>query len=575
MPRRHTRKRNLRYAAFGLALAVLAAAGLATIASVQRTAASYDWIQHTYRVIATVQEYRAALRGAEAAARGYRLTGNPAMRQEFAAMSRTIDRNLADLASLTADLPSQAGRVQELRALTAERLQLSRVLIAGAKDTSAPAQLVATAVAMTARIEAVAAAMLASERALLVERRELSTTQARLLIAFAGGGTAFAILLLALLMRGLQQEIRHSRELEQQTRQAASGLQQSLAQLARVSHQRGALGRYASLLQSCQDIAEALRLTGHVMSELLPGAGGRCYLLRASQDLAESAIAFGTPAAPSAELLHPPQCWALRRGQPYRADDLANGITCAHVDVSAAGPGNWSLCVPLSAQGIALGMLHLTGTPAEDPAQAQDVIEGVAEQLGLALVNLQLRDSLRMQSLRDPLTGLFNRRYLDESLPREVLRCQRRKLPLAVLMLDVDHFKAFNDRHGHAAGDALLAAIGHSLQAATRSEDLACRYGGEEFTLVLVEAAPEDAMRRAEQIRASIGATTVQHLKRTLGPCTASIGLAMLPCDGLTPSELLEAADQALYRAKSEGRDRVVAASRPAASQLSSSISPA
>ena len=488
-------------------------------------------------------------------------------------MSQTIDRNLAELALLTSDLPSQAERVHDLRTMTAERLQLSRVMIAGARNKKAPAQLVATAVGMTARIEAVAAAMLAAEKALLVERRNRSTMQARLLIAFAGGGTAFAIVLLALLMRGLQTEIRHSRELERQTRKASSGLEQSLAQLARVSNQRGALGRYASLLQSCRDIDEALRLTGHVVFELLPGTGGRCYLLRASQDLAESAVAFGTPAAPSTELLHPPQCWALRRGQPYRTDNVAGGLACAHVDVSAAAPGSWSLCVPLSAQGVALGMLHVTGTAAEDPAQAQDVVEGIAEQLGLALVNLQLRDSLRMQSLRDPLTGLFNRRYLDESLQREVMRCQRRKLPLAVLMLDVDHFKAFNDTHGHAAGDAMLAAIGHSLQAATRSEDLACRYGGEEFTVVLVEAAPEDALRRAEQIRASIAATTVQHLKRTLGPCTASIGLAMLPSDGLTPSELLEAADQALYRAKSEGRDRVVAAARCALSELSSPTS--
>ncbi len=560
LPPRQTRKRNVRYAAFGLALTVLAAVGVATIWSGARTAASFDWVQHTYRVIATVQEFRASLRGAESAARGYRLTGNPAMRHEFAGMVQKIDRNLAELTLLTADLPMQADRVHQLRTITAERLQLGRALIAGANGTREPAQLVATAVATTARIEAIAAAMLTKENELLVERRQSSTTQARLLIAFAGGGTAFAILLLALLMRGLQQEVRHSRTLEQQTREAAAGLERSIAQLARVSHQRGALGRYASLLQSCQDIEEALRLTGHIVSELLPGAGGRCYLLRASQDLAETAVAFGTAAAPSAELLQPPQCWALRRGQPYRVDDLANGIVCMHMDVSAAPSGSWSLCVPLTAQGTALGMLHVSGTQAEDQGQAQEVIEGVAEQLGLALVNLQLRDSLRMQSLRDPLTGLFNRRYLDESLQREVLRCQRRKLPLAVLMLDVDHFKAFNDSNGHAAGDAMLAAIGHSLQAATRGEDLACRYGGEEFTLVLVEASLEDALRRADQIRAAIAATTVQHLKRTLGPCTASIGLAMLPSDGVTPSELLEAADKALYRAKSEGRNRVITA---------------
>jgi CHASE3 domain sensor protein len=158
MPHRQTRKRHLRYAAFGLALAMLAAVGVATIWSVERTAASYDWIQHTYRMIATVQEYRASLRGAEAAARGYRLTGNPAMRQEFAATAQTIDRNLAELTLLTADLPSQAARVHDLRTMTAERLQLSRVMIAGAQNTKAPAQLIAKAVGMTARIAAATAA---------------------------------------------------------------------------------------------------------------------------------------------------------------------------------------------------------------------------------------------------------------------------------------------------------------------------------------------------------------------------------------------------------------------------------
>jgi diguanylate cyclase (GGDEF)-like protein len=141
-----------------------------------------------------------------------------------------------------------------------------------------------------------------------------------------------------------------------------------------------------------------------------------------------------------------------------------------------------------------------------------------------------------------------------------VVRCQRRSLPLAVLMRDVDHFKAFNDTHGHAGGDALLSAIGHALQAATRSEDLACRYGGEEFTIVLVDADADEAMARAEQIRNAISTTTVQHMKQALGPCTASIGLAMLPRDALTPAELLEKADAALYRSKAAGRDRVTAA---------------
>ena len=411
-----------------------------------------------------------------------------------------------------------------------------------------------------ARIDVLVQQMLVTERQLLQERSARSTRETRLLVGFVLTGTLFSLLLLGLLMRSLQVEARQSRQLERQARAAAGKLETSVGELARVSEQRGALGRYASLLQSCQDIEEALRVTGHVVEQLLPGTGGRCYLLRASQDLAETAVAFGKPAAPSADLLQPPQCWALRRGQPYLVEHLHGGIACAHVDAASAVPDSWSLCVPLLAQGSALGLLHVTGTGSTERASAQDVVETIAEQLGLALVNLQLRDRLRVQSLRDPLTGLFNRRYLDESLQREVVRCQRRSLPLAVLMLDVDHFKAFNDTHGHAAGDALLSAIGHALQAATRSEDLACRYGGEEFTIVLVDADADEAMARAEQIRNAISTTTVQHMKQALGPCTASIGLAMLPRDALTPAELLEKADAALYRSKAAGRDRVTAA---------------
>jgi diguanylate cyclase (GGDEF)-like protein len=445
--------------------------------------------------------------------------------------------------------------------LTATRLQLSRELIRGGQSHGpASLQRAARAAQAAAAIEGLTHSTLESERRLLGARRDLTLSQGRLLIAFGAGGTAFSIILLALLMRSLQTEIQHSRKLERQTRNAATSLESSLAELARVSEQRRVLGSYSSLLQSCQSIEEALRITGQVVGELLPGTGGRCYLLRASQDLAETAITFGSPAASSGELLHPSQCWALRRGGAFAVPDLVHGVHCAHVDANTVQPGTWALCVPLLAQGTALGLLHVSGAPGHSLAQAELLLESVAEQLGLALVNLQLRETLRMQSLRDPLTGLYNRRYLDESLQREVLRCQRRGLPLAVLMLDVDHFKAFNDHHGHAAGDALLAAIGHTLQTSTRSEDLVCRYGGEEFTVVLVETGADDAARRAEEIRAAIAGTTVQHLKQSLGPCTASIGMAMLPADGLTPLELLGAADAALYRAKAQGRDRIAAA---------------
>lgn len=210
------------------------------------------------------------------------------------------------------------------------------------------------------------------------------------------------------------------------------------------------------------------------------------------------------------------------------------------------------------AQGASLGMLHVSARVEDVERDAHsDALEAIAEQLSLALANLQLRETLRVQSIRDPLTGLFNRRYLEENLLREIQRCERRSLPLSVLMLDVDHFKRFNDQHGHAAGDALLSKIGQTLSAMTRSEDIACRYGGEEFTIVLPETDAADARRRAEEIRVAIGSTTVQYMRQSLGPNTASIGIATFPEDGDHPERLLAIADAGLYRAKAAGRGQV------------------
>lgn len=193
------------------------------------------------------------------------------------------------------------------------------------------------------------------------------------------------------------------------------------------------------------------------------------------------------------------------------------------------------------------------------------LIETAAEQLAMALSNLELQERLRIQSIREPLTGLFNRRYLEESLARELARCARRGLPLALMMLDLDHFKRFNDTHGHPGGDALLAGFGRLLQQLSRQEDIACRYGGEEFTLILPESTPQAAAERAEQIRAAVEAMRVPHLGKDLPPVTVSIGLACFPHDGQEPEALLRSADQALYRAKAQGRNRVESSHDPRA----------
>lgn len=220
--------------------------------------------------------------------------------------------------------------------------------------------------------------------------------------------------------------------------------------------------------------------------------------------------------------------------------------------------GAVSLCQPMMAQGEALGVLCLQGTAAGLDVRSRDLVQSVAECVSMAIANLQLQETLRTQSIRDPLTGLFNRRYMESSLEREIARAKRHRHPLSVLMCDLDHFKRFNDTHGHEAGDMLLAEFGKLLRGNVRSEDIVCRYGGEEFLLILPEADADIAMRRAEQIRASVHDIRLVYQHQALGPVTTSIGLVTRPADATEEIELVRAADSALYKAKQAGRDRVV-----------------
>jgi len=167
---------------------------------------------------------------------------------------------------------------------------------------------------------------------------------------------------------------------------------------------------------------------------------------------------------------------------------------------------------------------------------------------------------LREQSVRDVLTGLFNRRYLEETMPRELARAERLHGPLGLLLLDIDHFKRVNDTYGHAVGDDVLRQLGNLLKSNVRGSDIACRYGGEEFVLLLPEAAREVTCQRAETLRAGAKSLTVSHQGRPIEPITISIGVAAFPADGATPAALLKSADDALYRAKREGRDRTAVA---------------
>jgi diguanylate cyclase (GGDEF)-like protein len=214
--------------------------------------------------------------------------------------------------------------------------------------------------------------------------------------------------------------------------------------------------------------------------------------------------------------------------------------------------------VPIVAQGNVLGILHVERHNGHliAPAEAS-LANNLATQIALAMASVKLRDTLRNLSVRDPLTGLFNRRYMEESLQREIATAQRKNRPLALVILDLDYFKKFNDTFGHEAGDFLLREVGGLLSRKSRVGDVACRFGGEEFVMIYPEAEPQIAVQLAQQLREAIYAVQPQHFGRSLGQISASFGLAFFPTHGNTVDELLRAADKALYEAKAAGRNRV------------------
>jgi diguanylate cyclase (GGDEF)-like protein len=296
---------------------------------------------------------------------------------------------------------------------------------------------------------------------------------------------------------------------------------------------------------------------------LFANDAGAFYELGAPSGAAEAMAVWGDP-PPVRRVFGQADCWALRRGRVHVSDGSAPELRCPHIHEATP---DGAICAPLVAEGEALGVLHLQlrhvvpGQGAASLADRERLVRAVAEQLELALANFRLRETLREQSAHDQLTGLFNRRYMEESLVRELRRATREKYSLGLLMMDLDHFKDLNDGFGHSAGDLMLRTVGGYLGTAVRGDDIACRYGGEEFVVILPRASVEDTRRRAEALREGMKSLKLEPSGPPLPSVTMSIGVACAPIHGETREALIHAADVALYRAKAQGRDQVVVAS--------------
>ena len=342
-------------------------------------------------------------------------------------------------------------------------------------------------------------------------------------------------------------------------------LRQSHHELAHQGRQIRLLNDLNDNLQVCQRIEETYPILERFGQRLFPQSTVTISLFNESRDIVEPFVRWGD-AATVEHVFAPTDCWALRKGKLH-TERAEEGFICQNASSVCVSE---YMCLPLTAYGDIIGMLHLQGAaldpPTESSADGRDadlhdatrrLALMTADQVALSIANLRLRASLRYQSIRDPLTGLFNRRYLQETLEREIARAERVSARFGIMMIDVDHFKQFNDVHGHEAGDLALRCFGKALKKTITSPDIPCRYGGEEFAVVLPDTDLEITQQRAEALRKLTEQLVIGSRSRQLGQISVSIGVSSYPHSGVTMDDLLSSADSALYEAKQLGRNCV------------------
>jgi len=359
------------------------------------------------------------------------------------------------------------------------------------------------------------------------------------------------LVLVAILYKFTFRVLNETKTSEKRLLELSEQLSDGMQQLELRNRETELMSRMASALHSTTDFAECYDIITRFASQLFGSAPGCIHLYHPSRDVLELVGAWNGWVEQKT-MFEPHQCWSVRRGQTHDVQDVTKDLVCPHLVNVVQAQGGY-VCVPLMAQGEPIGVLTLC----EHPTSGLKLAEAFAEQVSLGVANLALRDSLRHQSIVDALTGLHNRRFLDETLSRELLRASRNQTTTAVVLFDVDHFKRFNDTHGHEAGDAVLRHLAVEVKRLVRASDLACRFGGEEFALVLPECTQAGALARCEALREAVSHMQLVYGGAPLGPVTISLGIAMYPQSGQKAEELLQAADKALYEAKRQGRNRV------------------
>jgi diguanylate cyclase (GGDEF)-like protein len=502
-----------------------------------------------------------SVRDAETGQRGFVITGNDAFLEPYEQARRTLPaalRAAKDMARTDGERTT-AWRIERLVELKLaeldETIQLRRH--AGFGATERVVSSLRGKLYMDELRRIVAAEDMRARTRLDALRTDLLARSARSFYVSVAA-TAFNIVVLGVLLLVIMRMLRAQRAAAAQLRDQAGQLTEAVALTTRHNRELKAIAELLRAVDAVASVPDAAPVIARTLQKLLPGVSGTLFLLRDDDDhMLDRHAQWGTPSAQPQET-DIESCWALRHGARYRTAGHGEPA-CAHYRKPADETAG-RLCIPLVTHDDLVGMLHLEGlAPGPEQETQERLAVTVAEQLALALGSARLRESLRRQSVLDPLTGLFNRRHFDAALKRELARARRRNVPVSLVLVDVDHFKRVNDEHGHAVGDAVLRTIAQQLRLGIREGDIACRYGGEEMVLVLPECTAADAGKRAEALRAALAAITPNPEGEGPERVTASFGVAAYPVHAQDAEGLFWAADKALFRAKQYGRNRVVA----------------
>jgi diguanylate cyclase (GGDEF)-like protein len=311
----------------------------------------------------------------------------------------------------------------------------------------------------------------------------------------------------------------------------------------------------ADVLQSASDHLDANAVLKATAAELVPGFPGALYVFNNSRDRLVLSSDWGrAPGTSLPETINPNACWAVKRGKAHTNHPAGSKLCCEHQQGAET-----VLEIPMIARGEIVGLFQLFADGPDADARLRavaDLGQALADGMSLALANMALREKLRNQALRDPLTGLYNRRYMEDILQRFVRLAERENREISLMMMDLDHFKRLNDERGHAFGDQVLRESAVVLLGSLRETDIVCRYGGEEIVVIMPDCPPERAVDKAETLR-----TRIEELSNTHGASiSASFGVASVPHTSQSLPDVLAAADAALYKAKQNGRNQVVMA---------------